>query len=40
VDKQKELLKTALINNWKNVYSKEERAASEDLQKLNDFYSN
>lgn len=40
VDKQKELLKTALINNWKNVYSKEERAENEELKKLNDFYSN
>lgn len=38
-DKQANLLKTALINNWKNVYPKEEEpSASAELNKLKEFY--
>lgn len=38
--KQKQLLRTAVINNWKNVYPKgEEPTDNDDLNKLKDFYS-
>jgi hypothetical protein len=40
VEKQKELLKVALINNWKNVYSKEEVNESKALNDLKSFYQN
>lgn len=37
--KQKALLRTALINNWKNVYAKgEEPTSSEELNQLKSFY--
>lgn len=40
IAKQKKLLKTAIINNWKNVYPKgEEPVENEDLDKLKGFYS-
>jgi hypothetical protein len=39
VDKQKDLLKTAIINNWKNVYSRAEEPKDETYNKLKDFYS-
>jgi len=40
IAKQKELLKTALINNWKNVYPKGEAPVeNEELDKLKNFYS-
>ena len=39
IDKQKKLLQTALINNWKNVYSKnEEPTNNEILNELSQFY--
>ena len=39
VAKQKQLLRTAIINNWKNVYLKEEPVESEEeLEKLKSFY--
>jgi hypothetical protein len=37
-DKQKALLRTAVINNWKNVYQKGEEP-SQAAQELKDFYS-
>ena len=38
-DKQKELLRTAVINNWKNVYPKgEQPVESEELNQLKNFY--
>ncbi len=38
--KQKQLLQTAIINNWKNVYPRgEEPADNEELEKLKNFYS-
>ena len=37
--KQKRLLQTAIINNWKNVYLKEEPEEDEVYSKLKDFYS-
>jgi hypothetical protein len=41
VEKQKDLLRTALINNWKNVYPKgEQQEESEDIKKLKNFYNN
>ena len=41
VEKQKSLLRTAVINNWKNVYSKEEAPANEAgaLDELKRIYS-
>lgn len=40
VGKQKALLRSAVINNWQNVYSKEEEPTeSNELDKLKDFYS-
>lgn len=40
ITKQKQLLRTAIINNWKNVYPKgEEPVDNEDLNKLKNFYS-
>ena len=40
IEKQCNLLKTALINNWKNVYAKnEEPTISADIEKLKQFYS-
>lgn len=39
IDKQKALLRTAVINNWKNVYLPEEApVANEELDKLKNFY--
>jgi hypothetical protein len=39
VGKQKALLRTAVINNWKNVYSKDEAPAEDDtIDKLKSFY--
>ena len=40
LDKQKELLRIALINNWKNVYVKEEAEESAEVRKLKEFYEN
>lgn len=38
-EKQIDLLKTAVINNWKNVYPRgEEKVANEELEKLKEFY--
>ena len=40
-DRQKALLRTAVINNWKNVYPKgEEPRSNEMIDKLNEFYKN
>lgn len=40
ITKQKQLLRTAIINNWKNVYPKgEEPVDNEELNRLKDFYS-
>lgn len=40
IEKQKELLKIAIINNWKNVYPKGEQPSENDqLTKLKGFYS-
>ncbi len=40
IAKQKQLLRNAVINNWKNVYPKgEEPVENEELNKLKDFYS-
>lgn len=40
ITKQKQLLRTAVINNWKNVYPKgEEPVENEELNKLKNFYS-
>ena len=40
VEKQKSLLRQAIINNWKNVYPKgEEPVESDDLKKLKSFYN-
>lgn len=40
VEKQKELLKQAIINNWKNVYINDKAAKEdEELKNLRDFYS-
>lgn len=40
IAKQKQLLRTAIINNWKNVYPKgEEPTDNDELKKLQDFYS-
>ena len=40
IEKQKELLKIAIINNWKNVYPKgEQPVENEQLDKLRGFYS-
>ena len=40
IEKQKDILKTAVINNWKNVYAKgEEPRESEEAKKLKEFYS-
>jgi hypothetical protein len=39
VEKQKALLKTAIINNWKNVYPKGEEPTSAALDDLKKFYS-
>ena len=39
INKQKELLRTAVINNWKNVYPKgEQPEESEELNNLKNFY--
>ena len=38
VEKQKELLRVAVINNWKNVYTRAEEASNEGLEKLKGFY--
>lgn len=39
--KQKKLLQTALINNWKNVYPKDEEPTESDVfNELNNFYRN
>lgn len=38
LDKQRELLRVALINNWKNVYSKSEGEESAEARKLKEFY--
>ncbi len=39
VEKQKNLLRTAVINNWKNVYPRgEEPNSNEDLEKLKNIY--
>ena len=38
IAKQKKLLKNALINNWKNVYLKEEPEDSNELDELKKFY--
>lgn len=39
VEKQKQLLKTALINGWKNVYdTTKEPTSSEEINSLKDFY--
>ena len=41
IDKQKALLRTAVINNWKNVYPKgEEPQTSADVEKLRKIYEN
>ena len=41
IDKQKALLRTAVINNWKNVYPKgEEPQSSAEVDKLRKFYEN
>ena len=40
IDKQKELLKVAVINNWKNVYvNNTEDPEAAELKELKDFYS-
>jgi hypothetical protein len=39
VEKQKALLKTAIINNWKNVYPKGEEPTSAALDDLKKFYT-
>lgn len=40
IDKQKALLRTAVINNWKNVYAKgEEPVANKELNDLKSFYT-
>ena len=40
-EKQKEILKTAVINNWKNVYPKgEQPVESEELNNLRSIYQN
>ena len=36
---EKEMLNAAIINNWKNVYDKEEPAANSELDDLKNFYS-
>jgi hypothetical protein len=39
IQKQTELVRTAVINNWKNVYAPgEQEVDNEDLKKLKDFY--
>lgn len=38
IDKQKALLRTAVINNWKNVYPRGEEDKSAALNELEDFY--
>jgi hypothetical protein len=38
IERQKELLKNAIINNWKNVYVKEEHHESEIINNLKSFY--
>ena len=38
VERQKGLLKTALINGWKNIYTKEEAVKSGDLEQIRAFY--
>ena len=40
-EKQIELVKTAIINNWKNVYSagQQEQDKPPELKNLEDFYS-
>lgn len=39
IEKQKRLLQTALINNWKNVYSKDEEPSNNEiLNELEKFY--
>lgn len=38
VAKQKQLLKTSLINNWKNVYLKDEPGENEQIDDLKSFY--
>ena len=38
-DKQIALVRQAVINNWKNVYDKEEPAANSELDDLKNFYS-
>ena len=40
IDKQKALLRTAVINNWKNVYPKGEEPQSDAAQDLKKFYEN
>jgi hypothetical protein len=40
VEKQKSLLKTAIINNWKNVYPRGEEPGSAAMDELKKFYSN
>lgn len=40
IDKQKALLRTAVINNWKNVYSKEEEPRASAAEELKKFYEN
>lgn len=39
IDKQKALLRTAVINNWKNVYLKEEPEPGGELDELKSFYN-